>query len=345
MRLAYHYVSDRNGKALSNMDRGSADCRISCDSDMENHYCPFFGENRRRGKVKIDCGKLYLCTNEAVKSNRLFKEKRKVMSDVMSRIDSLRKDIRDEVRNDIRRHIHNLISLNAKSIQDIYSTVPQEVFIKSDREELIESVQREVENRPKSISKLIIDLLKNENLEKTEFSVYSKIYEDESLDIRGYKIHKVFLLVLNSFWSDFNEKSVKFRIGNCHRRVKVDFDVLAAAFVHLIDNTAKYILPESQLRVSFRTNEGMVCVDLDMVSLKIEDAEVDSIWSEGYSGKRPRQLNREGEGIGLAIVKNLIESIDGTINLIRDQNPSLRTIKNDIKYENNVFSVCLPLDE
>jgi signal transduction histidine kinase len=234
------------------------------------------------------------------------------------------------------------VSLNASSRNLIYTTISQDTFAKRSRDQLIDAVEKKVSDNPEAVAELLINLLKNENLEKTEFSVYKKLFENESLDIRPYRLHRVVLLTLNIFWSDFTEKSVQFDIGDCYDDVLVDFDVLAALFVHLIDNATKYILPESILQVLFTPRKDTVTVRLSMTSMEIKDSEVDKIWLEGYSGENPRALGRHGDGIGLFIVKKLASSIDGKIHVERDIDASKRQSRMGLNFTQNVFSIRLP---
>jgi signal transduction histidine kinase len=309
---------------------------------MELHRCEYFKEKRRRGKVETGEGFVYCCTNHALDSSRLFKEKRSVLKDVLPRVKDQKDDIRREERNKLKRHIHNLVSLNASSRNSIFAAIPQDKFIQRDRFKLIEEIEQEVRDRPKRIAELIIDLLKNENLEKTEFAVYKKIFESEDVDKRKYSIHKITLLILNSFWKDFADKGISFDIGSCYEEVFVDFDVLAASFVHIIENAVKYILPDSTLKINFSDDESTVRVEFSMVSFKIAEEEVDNIWLEGYSGQAPRQVNRNGDGIGLFLVRRLTSLIDVDVRLVRGRNTSLSESRMGVEFENNVFIFDIP---
>jgi hypothetical protein len=133
---------------------------------MEPHQCPFFDEKRRRGRIETNRGLLYLCTNHAVKSSRLFKEKRSALSDALPRVDEMRDEIEQDVKGEVKRHIHNLVSLNGQSIQLIYSVIPQDIFFEKDHEKVVSNVRDKIRNNPQEIADLIINLLKNENLEK-----------------------------------------------------------------------------------------------------------------------------------------------------------------------------------
>ena len=98
------------------------------------------------------------------------------------------------------------------------------------------------------------------------------------------------MLVLNTYWWEaLKEKEVSVRIGDCRENVLVDYEIIVASLVHLLDNTTKYILPKSLLKISFEITSDSVNLVLDMISLRIHADETDRIFYEGVSGKEPKK--------------------------------------------------------
>ena len=89
----------------------------------------------------------------------------------------------------------------------------------------------------------------------------------------------------------------------------VDYEIIVASLVHLLDNTTKYILPKSMLEISFETTSDSVNLVLDMISLRIHSDEIDRIFFEGFSGKEPQRIGLQGEGRGLYIVDRLLRNV------------------------------------
>ena len=85
-----------------------------------------------------------------------------------------RKNAFREASDYVRRLIHNLVTLNAQTIQAVYRVIPQMCFNQRDRDSLIRNVSNRLLD-PRKSAVLLIDILKNANLEKTEFSVYAKL--------------------------------------------------------------------------------------------------------------------------------------------------------------------------
>ena len=108
------------------------------------------------------------------------------------------------------------------------------------------------------------------------------------------------------------------------------------------DNTTKYILPESQLKISFETTSDAVNLVLDMISLRIHADEIDSIFCEGFSGKEPQKIGLQGEGRGLYIVDRLLALTNSAIKVERDVNKERRVSRMSFDFENNIFRLSMP---
>src|SRR5262245_494544 len=103
METVYYYISNRDQHAITNADRSCTECITACASQNELLKCSIFKETRRRGQTKLDTGSLYLCTNDATKSSRLFREKQMIFSDALSRVDASRADISHKYGTSVNR--------------------------------------------------------------------------------------------------------------------------------------------------------------------------------------------------------------------------------------------------
>jgi signal transduction histidine kinase len=157
----------------------------------------------------------------------------------------------------------------------------------------------------------------------------------------GYAIHKVVMLVLNIFWDELREKSVHVSVSECHQYVLVDFDALTACLNHIFSNTAKYILPRTPLHITFSSSNDYVNCRFEMISLAIKPDEETRIFENGYSGSEPKRLGRDGNGLGLWVVRSLLEPMGGSIVVDRDITPGDRKEKMGLSYKRNAFTISL----
>ena len=302
--------------------------------------CKPTGRKRRRGVMDARGGKLYCCSDEATKSARLFREKQRTLLEMVPLILSARRQGGEKARADVGRLVHNLVTLNAQTIQSIYSVVPQGEFSKKDRSALIQAVARRLEDSEKA-AVLVISLLKNANLEKSEFAVYRKLREDEPVGIRRFPVHRVFMLVLSTYWDAFKDKDVFVRLGSCTESVWVDYDTTAASLGLLLDNAVKYVLPSSIIEATFVRADDSVKLNIDMISLRIRSDEVKRLCEEGFSGEEARNIGREGEGRGLYLVEQLLGLSGAELCVERDVDADCRVYRMGMHFEKNRFTVVM----
>lgn len=341
MSIRYSIKLHGVAQAISNLDPACAGCSETCVRDSEIVLCHATSERRRRAVTSTSLGTLYLCSNETVKSARLFREKIRALTEVIPLIAETKEAAIRDSSDHVHRLVHNLVTLNARTIQTVYRAVPQDIFGERDRESLIAAVASRLSD-PEQTALLVISLLKNATLEKTEFDVFSKLHEQEPVSLSRYHIHKIFMLVLSTYWDALREKEVYVQVGKCQDRVYVDRDTIAASLVHLLDNAVKYILPKSVLKVSFDSDEERVRLVLDMVSLRIHPHEFSKIGREGFSGSEPNKIDRQGEGRGLFLVNELLALSDSSLTVEYDCKKDLRVHRVGIDFENNRFSVSMP---
>lgn len=342
MGIKYHLQPTNNSKGIGNLDREYKHCAETCTVTNELVKCLVTGRAHRRGVKNLATGQLYLCTDESVRSSRLFHQKIRAFSEIIPFVTKFREEAIHRASDDVHRFFHNLITLNAQTIQAIYRLVPQDDFNQKNRESLIRTVSKKLLASPDQTTSLMIDILKNANLEKTEFAVYEKLVEKEPIRSSYYPIHKIFMLVLNTYWDALKEKEVHVLTGKCTERVFVDYDIIAASLVHLLDNTTKYILPRTQLRISFETRSDTVSLVMDMVSLRIHPNEIDKIFREGFSGDEPKKIHRHGEGRGLYLVDRLLALTNSALKIEPDVDAKRRVNQMGIDFENNVFRLSMP---
>ena len=276
-----------------------------------------------------------------MKSARVFRDKVRAFTEVLPFVLQSSEAATRDAADYVHRLVHNLVTLNAHAIQAVYRVVPQDVFGERNRESLIRSVAEKLSD-PEQAALLVVNLLKIATLEKTEFDVYTKLHEQEPVSLRAYRIRKIFMLVLSTYWEDLKDKGVDVRVGRCQERVFVDRDTVAASLVHILDNTAKYILPRSIMNVSFECDENSLKLAMDMVSLRIHPDEISEIGSEGFSGSEPKKIDRQGEGRGLFLVHQLLSLSNSALKVERDCDPDRRVHRMGVDFENNRFTISIP---
>lgn len=296
----------------------------------------------RVGKISSNLGNIFGASNKSdyIKSAQKFRTK---LETILSSIAYVEKAIgthRDATNANTRRLIHNLTSLNAHIIQEIYSLVPQELLASKSRNH-IDVVLRIISESPREAALAFLAIAKANASMKTEFSVFKNLFNPQPhLQRKHHVVHKVLMNILYLFFPDFTDKDVYVSVNESTLTAWFDYESIHVALYHLIDNSSKYIKPRSQLSIGIFEQNKNAIISFKMTSLKIAEDEIQTIFEEGFSGELAKKTGKSGNGIGTFIMKKMIDLNGGALNV----NIHPETVKSimGIEYQENDFEIVLP---
>jgi signal transduction histidine kinase len=104
-------------------------------------------------------------------------------------------------------------------------------------------------------------------------------------------------------------------LGNCPRELKIlsNRDLLNIILTNLISNALRYSPSGSTVTVNAQEEGSDVHIMVKDEGYGIEPEEMEKIFEEFYRSRRARELERDGTGLGLPIVKRAVESLAGRI--------------------------------
>jgi signal transduction histidine kinase len=94
-----------------------------------------------------------------------------------------------------------------------------------------------------------------------------------------------------------------------------DVWALNRVILNLLDNAYKYSDPPRQIRVSARVEEHSVVISVGDKGVGIDEADLKKIFNQFYQADQRLSRSNEGCGLGLSIVKHIVNRHDGTINV------------------------------
>ena len=95
--------------------------------------------------------------------------------------------------------------------------------------------------------------------------------------------------------------------------LRVDPDLLELALFNLIDNAAKYSRKPAQIELSTQSNDGFIEIRVRDRGIGIPESDLPHVFERFYTVSKSHARKLGGAGLGLSIVKNIIEKHDGKI--------------------------------
>lgn len=317
-------------------------CIGTGDKECEKLECPIEGISRWCGVRTTASGSVAICANYG--KNKGFVADFDSITGSLKTLCSTRDEVlrykeEDSIKR-IRRVLHNIRTINAHSLMEMRGIVP-ESFFKQHMKDAINLASNHIISNPSKSAHGILEIAKDLFSIKTEFSVYDKLIKgDDALTKRPFNIRDVLMTVVYPFFGDFTNKNVFVEIQPYHESVLLDFETIQIAFYHIIENTAKYVKPNTRVRVLFPVENDKQQVIFEMVSIHINKDEVNRIFEEGYSGIQAVKNLQHGEGIGLYRSRRLVEMNKGTLTV--EAGEDIEEYKG-VEYSENRFIFSIPL--
>jgi signal transduction histidine kinase len=99
-------------------------------------------------------------------------------------------------------------------------------------------------------------------------------------------------------------------------QAEVDAELLELCLMNLLENGVKYSKPPAHLTIHLEGNEKTVTIAVQDRGIGIPQDDVPHIFDRFYTVNKARSRQLGGAGLGLSIVKTIIDKHDGTISVI-----------------------------
>lgn len=137
--------------------------------------------------------------------------------------------------------------------------------------------------------------------------------------ISGQNIVDIVHSVADEFTHQAEAAQVTLRVEEPKRPMKqamVDEEKISMAFRNLIDNAIKYTPKKGTVTVRFSGSDRYVNVDIADTGYGIPEDEYDRIFTKFYRGSNIQTIQADGSGLGLFVVKQIVEQHNGDIEFV-----------------------------
>jgi len=214
------------------------------------------------------------------------------------RLDKLRKDFIANVSHELRTPISLLQGYSEAIVDDIAES-------KEDKNELAQIIYEE----SLRMGRLVNELL---DLARMEAGHTQLNPTDVNLDEFAERMIKKFQGI-----ADEQAVQITLTTDIQEQHALFDDDQIEQVFTNLIDNALDHTGQLGEVHVNVRSDDTNIYVDIQDNGQGIPEADLPFIFERFYKADKSRSRNgaQQGTGIGLAIVKNIIEAHEGTINV------------------------------
>jgi len=109
------------------------------------------------------------------------------------------------------------------------------------------------------------------------------------------------------------DQELKYTYPNLLSRTIADENWIQQVLINLIHNASKHVVRNGRIIISVTENEQCIVVSVSDDGSGIENQDKPMIFSEFYQGSESEDENMDGVGLGLSIVKSVIEKHNGKV--------------------------------
>ena len=211
------------------------------------------------------------------------------MAESLQEQEGLRRRLTSDVAHELRTPLANVSSYLEAILEGVWEPTAQRLH----------SCYQELQR----LSHLVTDM---ERLQQAE---------SENLRLAPEDLLALSQAVCDQFGKQLEEKSLRCTIGGAHLVMPVDRDRMQQVLTNLLSNAIKYTPEGGRLRITVEDapQAGRILVEDDGVGISPEDQRW--IFERFYRADRSRNRRSGGTGIGLAIVRAIVEAHGGRVSV------------------------------
>ncbi|WP_177762723.1 sensor histidine kinase [Flavobacterium sp. I3-2] len=234
----------------------------------------------------------------------LMNEINKFATDKKIEIESLK--VREEYRREFIGNVAHELKTPLFTVQGYISTL---IDGEIEDKKIVEKYLKRAENGVERLIEIVDDLDMITKLESNELK----------LDVTRFDIVEAFKDVFDMFELKAEEKDISLMFDKENYRkifVKADKEKISRVIINLIENSIKYGKPKGVTEVSFvNLTDNKLMVRVTDNGLGIDRKHINRIFERFYRIESSRSREVGGSGLGLSIVKHIIEAHDEHIYL------------------------------
>ncbi len=212
----------------------------------------------------------------------------------LKQLDSFKSNLIDTVSHEFRTPLTSIKGYTSRLLRSDV-TITDEMRVKS-----LKTIKRQAER----LSRMVEDLLVIPDIETAVLRVFS-----EEINLSGIVENAILFMRHNS------QRVINLSVENDCCSVYADPDRVEQVLINLLENAAKYSPGDSEINVSVSQKDGFARVVIQNQSPQISKEKLNKLFDKFTRMDDSTTRTTRGTGLGLFIVKGLIEAMDGEVTL------------------------------
>jgi signal transduction histidine kinase len=123
--------------------------------------------------------------------------------------------------------------------------------------------------------------------------------------------------IVDTVQSEVEEKKIDLRVEvpEALLTIKANEDDLERLLGNLLENAVKYTPPRGRVSLALSSQDHGVRIVVSDTGIGIPPESLPRIFEEFYRAKNAKEMGQEGTGLGLSLVKHIVDRYHGTINV------------------------------
>jgi signal transduction histidine kinase len=246
-------------------------------------------------------------------------DKRNEMTDIINHFNHMAKQLKqmEEMRQEFISNVSHEIQSPLTSIVGFAQALQFNKLTIEERNHYLHIIETE----SRRLSKLSDNLLKLTSLE-------SEHHPFERTDFRLDQQIRTLILACEPAWL---EKELELDIALEKIPIVADQDLMSQVWTNLIHNSIKFTRHRGKITIRLQQIDGQASITISDNGIGISETDQFHIFERFYKADLARERSKSGSGLGLSIVKRIIDMHEGTI-----------SVKSELE-KGTTFTILLPI--
>ncbi len=224
-------------------------------------------------------------------------------------------DVQKKLSNKLRFHLEELRNLNKikdefiASLSDALKTPLSNLKIGIKMLNLV--------NKNESLKKYI-DILDDEcekeiNLVNNLLALQKLQSNDTEIQRQKINIKLCLDQLCSNFRQELDDRNIKLNLKYKIKYIYTDINSITLILKELIKNGGKFSVSNSTIEINIYKDKQFFYITITTLGAQINEKEQSSIFQPFYQGSNVDNVTNSGTGLGLALVKSLVENLNGKI--------------------------------